>query len=175
MKKFLIILLALIGALVIAGLIMAAGVAAITMTSKGGVSKATVLEIDFEQLIVEYVRDADDLALLLSLYDQYRALVRRAFEGICGAGGLGLMLHSYAPREVDVPVDEKIVERLRAAYAPDTVETWPLRAEVDMITRTAEGTRRAVTRLEKRPDKTLTQPSGDPGIWPHAHETYATN
>jgi protease-4 len=57
MKKFLVILLALIGALVIAGLIIAAGVAAITMTSKGGVSKTTVLEIDFEQLIVEHVRE----------------------------------------------------------------------------------------------------------------------
>ena len=57
MKKFLVILLALIGALVIAGVVVAAGVAAITMTAKGGVSKATVLEIDFEQLIVEYVRE----------------------------------------------------------------------------------------------------------------------
>jgi protease-4 len=57
MKKFLVILLALIGALVIAGLIIAAGIAAITMTAKGGVSKTTVLEIDFEELIVEYVRE----------------------------------------------------------------------------------------------------------------------
>jgi protease-4 len=57
MKKFLVILLALIGALVIAALIITAGVAAISLTSEGGVSRATVIEIDFEQLILEYVRE----------------------------------------------------------------------------------------------------------------------
>ena len=93
--------------------------------------------------IVEYVRDPADLRLLLRLYETYRELVTRAFDAVCAAGGLGLMLHSYAPREVDVPVDERIVERLRQAYAPDKIETWPLRAEVDLITRSEAGTRMA--------------------------------
>jgi len=30
-------------------------------------------------------------------------------------------------------------ERLRAAYAPDVEKTWPLRPDVDLITRTTEG------------------------------------
>lgn len=107
--------------------------AAATASAAGGVTPG----------IVEYVRDAQDLALLLSLHGTYADLVARAFDAVCGAGGLGLMLHSYAPREVDVPVDERIVERLRAAYAPETVETWPLRAEADLITRDPEGRRLA--------------------------------
>ncbi len=104
-----------------------------TRSAEGGVTPG----------IVEYVRDPGDLSVLLSHYGAYRSLVERAFARIVGARGVGLMLHSYAPREVDVPVDERIVERLRAAYAPDQVEAWPLRAEIDMITRTAEGTRLA--------------------------------
>jgi len=107
--------------------------AAATASAAGGVTPG----------IVEYVRDPQDLALLLALHRSYADLVALAFDAVCGAGGLGLMLHSYAPREVDVPVDERIVERLRAAYAPETVETWPLRAEADLITRDAEGRRLA--------------------------------
>jgi hypothetical protein len=49
------------------------------------------------------------------------------------------MLHSYAPRSIDVPVDERIVERLREAYRPEKIETWPLRAEVDLIADDPQG------------------------------------
>jgi hypothetical protein len=45
-----------------------------------------------------------------------------------------VLVHSYAPKSVDVPVDERIVERLRAAYEPGEYATWPWRAEVDLIT-----------------------------------------
>jgi predicted N-formylglutamate amidohydrolase len=89
--------------------------------------------------VVRYVTDGDDLALLFARYSAYRACVERALTEVCGAGGTALMVHSYAPRSVDVPVDEKIVERLRAAYAPDVEPTWPLRPDVDLITRTPDG------------------------------------
>lgn len=91
--------------------------------------------------IVRYVTDAADLALLLDKYAQYRALVTRAFELVCGAQrGTAVMFHTYAPRSVDVPVDENIVQALHKAYEPDVEPTWPLRAEVDLITTTPEGT-----------------------------------
>ena len=63
-----------------------------------------------------------------------------AVEQVCTSGGTAVLLRSYAPRSIDVPVDENIVQRLHAAYAPDVEPTWPLRAEVDLITRTPEGT-----------------------------------
>jgi hypothetical protein len=89
--------------------------------------------------IVRYVQDPADLALLLSRYGAYRQLASDAFAAVCGGGGVGVMLHSYAPRSVDVPVDERIVERLRAAYQPDVEPTWPLRVEVDFMTTTPDG------------------------------------
>ncbi len=90
--------------------------------------------------VANYVRDDADLALLFSRYTAYRALVERAFGQVCGAGGVGLMLHSYAPKNIDVPVDERIVERLREAYSPDVYPKWTLRAEVDLITNAPDGT-----------------------------------
>lgn len=53
------------------------------------------------------------------------------------------MVHSYAPRSVDVAVDDDVVKSLRAAYAPDRVGSWPLRASVDLIVDTPEGERLA--------------------------------
>ena len=53
------------------------------------------------------------------------------------------MLHSYAPRSIDVPVDERIVERLRTEYRAENLAKWPLRAEVDLITRDPSGRRLA--------------------------------
>lgn len=90
--------------------------------------------------IVRYVTDAGDLRTLLEKYAQYRALVTRAFDDVCGTNkGTGVMFHTYAPRSVDVPVDENIVQALHEAYEPDVEPTWPLRAEVDLITTTPEG------------------------------------
>lgn len=90
--------------------------------------------------VANYVRDEADLGLLFSRYAAYRALAERAFGQVCDAGGLGLMLHSYAPKNIDVPVDERIVERLREAYAPGVYPKWTLRAEVDLITDAPGGT-----------------------------------
>lgn len=89
--------------------------------------------------LAPYARDAADRQLLLGRYAAYRDLVTRAMDVVCGGGGDALMLHSYAPREVDVPVDDRIVERLREAYEPDRIDDWPLRPEIDLIVRTPEG------------------------------------
>ncbi len=80
-----------------------------------------------------YVRDPHDRALLLQRYGAYRQAVTAAYDLVCGPGGLGLMVHSYAPRSIDVPVDDDIVTRLRREYEPVRLAAWPLRAEVDLI------------------------------------------
>ncbi len=90
-----------------------------------------------------WVRDPADRALLLERYGAYRALVESACARVCANGGLAVMVHSYAPRSVDVPVDEHVVAHLRAAYAPGRVASWPLRAPVDLIVDTPEGERLA--------------------------------
>lgn len=84
-----------------------------------------------------YVRDPDDQALLRGLHAQYTALAEAAFAEVCGAGGAAVMVHSYAPRSVDVEVDDAIGPSLRAAYADEG--RWPKRPEIDLIARDPEG------------------------------------
>ena len=86
-----------------------------------------------------YVRAEVDRALLAALHGAYVAEVERAAAEVCGAGGQMWMIHTYAPRSVDVAVDDRIVESLRAAYRPEQVGRWPLRPEIDLITRTPDG------------------------------------
>lgn len=86
-----------------------------------------------------WVRDPRDKTLLLDRYQAYRSLAERTYAQVCGSGGLAWMVHSYAPRSIDVPVDDRIVEHLRKAYAPDSIGSWPLRPEVDFIARTPDG------------------------------------
>ncbi len=86
-----------------------------------------------------YVRDPADLHHLEQLYWAYQEVAMAAFSEVCGGGGQALMLHSYAPRSVDVEVDDQIVQSLRAAYQPDRVPHWPLRPEVDLIGRAPDG------------------------------------
>ena len=100
--------------------------------------------------VANYVRDPDDFRLLVSRYSAYRGVVARAFDEVCGAGGTALMVHSYAPKNIDVPVDERIVERLREAYTPAVYPKWTLRAEVDLITNAPDGTLLASPALIER-------------------------
>ncbi len=86
-----------------------------------------------------YVVDPQDRQLLLGRHRAYCDLVDAAFAQVCDAGGCALMVHTYAPRSIDVPVDEHIVARLRAEYAPDRIATWPLRPQVDLIARDPDG------------------------------------
>ncbi|MBM4060304.1 MAG: N-formylglutamate amidohydrolase [Planctomycetes bacterium] len=97
-----------------------------------------------------WVRDEQDRQLLLRRYAVYRETVTAAFAAVCGHGGLGLLVHSFAPRSVDVPVDENIVANLHAAYAADRIGTWPLRAAVDLITHDPDGREMAAAGLAQR-------------------------
>ena len=100
--------------------------------------------------VAEYIRDPADFRLLVGRYGEYRALVERAYAEVCGAGGVALMVHSYAPKNIDVPVDDRIVERLREAYTPEVYPKWTLRPEVDLITDAPDGTVLASEAFVKR-------------------------
>jgi len=92
--------------------------------------------------LMPWVRDDHDRGLLLARHAAYVALVERAADATLGPtnrGGRALMVHTYAPRTVDVAVDEHIVASLHDAYRPEVVERWPLRPALDLITRTPEG------------------------------------
>lgn len=89
--------------------------------------------------VVSYVRDPADLQLLFTKYRGYRSVVDAALSQVCGSGGRAVMLHTYAPRTVDVEVDENIVARLHDAYTPEKALTWPLRPGLDLITTTPDG------------------------------------
>lgn len=97
-----------------------------------------------------WITDPADRRLLLERYRAYRQLASAAFAQVCGQGGQALMVHSYAPRSVDVPVDERIVEHLHAAYAPDRIGSWPLRPPVDLIARDPDGALLASTTMLAR-------------------------
>ena len=86
-----------------------------------------------------WVQDEGDRRLLLDRYFAYRAVVERAFAVTVGAGGVAVFVHTYAPRSIDVAVDERIGERLRAAYAADRIGSWPMRPGIDLITRDPDG------------------------------------
>lgn len=89
--------------------------------------------------LMPWIIAAEDRALLRAAYDRYVGAVREAAAALAPDGAL-LLLHSYAPRSVDVEVDLQIVDSLRQAYAPEVEPTWPLRPEVDVIGRELDGT-----------------------------------
>ena len=89
-----------------------------------------------------YITDPADRAHLRRLHADYQALCDRHWAAVCGAGGLALIPHTYAPRSVGIArVDEQIVSELHRVYSPGLVETWPLRPAVDVISRTEDGMR----------------------------------
>jgi len=92
--------------------------------------------------LAPYVRHPDDVALLLGMHREYVALIERAYELVCGSGGFALSPHTYGPRTMGIAkIDETIVEELRKAHEPEAWASWPMRAEIDLITRTADGVR----------------------------------
>lgn len=86
-----------------------------------------------------YVRAPADRALLRERHGAWVEASAAAYAWVCGAGGLALMAHTYAPRTVEVEVDDQVVESLRRAYRPEVEPTWPLRPEVDLIAREPGG------------------------------------
>ncbi len=87
--------------------------------------------------LMPWITSPEDRALLRGLYDRYVAAVQSAQ---LAPGGAMLLLHTYAPRTVDVEVDANIVASLRRAYQPEIEPTWPLRPELDAISRAVDGT-----------------------------------
>lgn len=90
--------------------------------------------------IPSYVTDPADRAALLDLHARYVAVVEAAVDAVGGAGGLVLIPHTYGPVTLGIPhVDASIVEKLRAAHEPETYATWPVRPEIDVLTRDLAG------------------------------------
>lgn len=87
--------------------------------------------------MMPWVTSPADERLLVERHARYLAEVEVVLSAMPRAALL--LLHSYAPRSVDVEVTESIVTDLRAAYRPETVETWPLRPALDVIHRLPEG------------------------------------
>ncbi|MCA9540794.1 MAG: hypothetical protein KC620_17965 [Myxococcales bacterium] len=119
--------------------------------------------------IPAYVRDPADRALLLDLHRRYVRVVEQAFAAVCGQGGLALLPHTYGPTTLGIArVDEDIVDLLRWAHEPERVDTWPMRAEIDLLTRDAEGKDWSPRGLEAL----LMQRFRAAGFDPRANDTY---
>lgn len=88
--------------------------------------------------LMPWITAPEDRALLRERYQLYVSAVRRAAAGLAPEGAL-LLLHTYAPRTVDVEVDMDIVASLHRAYRPEVEPTWPLRPELDVIARSQDG------------------------------------
>ena len=92
--------------------------------------------------LMPWITTPADRDLLRAAYARYVATVDAALAILAPTGAL-VMLHSYAPRTVDVEVDLDIVGSLRRAYRSDIEPTWPLRPEIDVISREPDGVDRA--------------------------------
>ena len=88
--------------------------------------------------LMPWITTDEDRERLRAAYDRYVRAVRDVLALLPPDGAL-LMLHSYAPRDVDVEVDHDIGPKLRRAYQPGVESTWPLRPEVDVISRSLDG------------------------------------
>jgi protease-4 len=155
MKKLLVRLLATLGALLIVGVVVA-GIA--HMVSKGRVPGKTVLEIDFQQPLVEYVPDAPAARLLAGgkqprVLDVVQTLERAGDDprvvGLvarCGSGGLGLAT----------------VQELRDAVAAFRAKGKPATAFIETTAEAGPGN--AAYYLATAFDQIYLQPSGDIGL-----------
>ncbi len=88
--------------------------------------------------LMPWITDPEDDRRLRAAFDGYVGAVTAAAAALAPDGAM-LMLHTYAPRTVDVEVDLEIVPNLRRAWAADAVEQWPLRPHLDVIARTPDG------------------------------------
>ena len=88
-----------------------------------------------------YIDHADDHALLVGLHAKYVEVAEAAFALVCGKnGGLAIIPHTYGPRTLGIQgVGRDIVDQLRWACAPERESTWPLRADVDLLTTDPDG------------------------------------
>jgi hypothetical protein len=119
--------------------------------------------------IPPYVTDERDLKLLTTLHRQYIEVAEAAYAWVCGGGGLALNPHTYGPRSLGIArVDGEIVKNLRWACAPERHDTWPLRAEIDLLTRDQDGKLYAPEGIEEALSAAFTEA----GFEPLANDTY---
>jgi predicted N-formylglutamate amidohydrolase len=98
--------------------------------------------------VPSYVREPADRELLLGLHRQYVGAVEQALAAL-GPRGFLFMPHTYGPVTLGIErVDDDIVTNLRAAHAD--LARWPVRPEVDLITRTADGAMHAAPAVVER-------------------------
>jgi len=90
--------------------------------------------------VPHYVTHPADIDTLNAYHQSYVAQAERAYAEVCGHGGQALILHTYAPRDVDIgSVEGNIVEQLTEAWLPKNRRKWPKRPDVDLITTTPDG------------------------------------
>ncbi|NIM61215.1 MAG: hypothetical protein GTO30_06025 [Acidobacteria bacterium] len=90
--------------------------------------------------VPHYVTDPVDIDTVTAYHQSYVAQAERAYAEVCGNGGQALILHTYAPRTVDVGmVDGNVVEQLADAWLPRNRRKWAKRPDVDLITTTPDG------------------------------------
>lgn len=120
--------------------------------------------------IPSYITDDDDRALLLQLHQAYIAAAEAAYATVCGENdGFALVPHTYGPRTMGIPsIGADIVEKLRWACEPEREKTWPLRAEVDLLTRDGDG----VDWSPKGTEANLLAAYSGAGVDVHANHTY---
>ena len=76
---------------------------------------------------------------LRELHHRYVTQANELYKDICAAGGIALMLHSYAPKSVGIStVDKDIVKKLHWAYSEPQYSSWPFRPEIDLIATTQQ-------------------------------------
>ncbi len=98
--------------------------------------------------IAPYIDADDDRLVLVAAHRAYVELAERAYRAVCDAGGFALSPHTYGPRTLAISkIDRDIVNELRKAHEPAAIEAAPLRPEVDLITRTPDGSRIAPSGL----------------------------
>lgn len=120
--------------------------------------------------VPSYITHPDDRAFLLGIHRTYVDVVRDAFADVCGVrGGLALIPHTYGPRTLGIQsVGADIVEQLRWACAPERESTWPLRADIDLLTRDGDKQEWSPPGLEA----TLMAAFAAAGFEPKANDTY---
>jgi predicted N-formylglutamate amidohydrolase len=87
--------------------------------------------------LMPWITTDHDRQLLRGLYDQYVGTVKATLDANPAAALL--MLHTYAPRSVEIEVGPDIGPKLRAAYQPDVEPTWKMRPEIDVISKDLDG------------------------------------
>lgn len=101
--------------------------------------------------IPDYIVSEADRETVTALYRAYVEVAERAYGTVCGRGGIAIILHTYAPRSIELDrIDANIVAALREAYSPERYGGWKVRPDVDFITETSDGVNRAPRQLLAR-------------------------